>query len=105
MRVLLDHNIPRPLRGYLVDHMVDTANEKGWEELTNGDLLEIAERDGYQVIITGDQNLRFQQNIGRRGLGILVLTSNRWPRIQMKTGEIRQALQEISPGEVRAVPC
>ena len=80
MRVLLDHNIPRPLRGYLVDHMVDTANEKGWEELTNGDLLEIAERDGYQVIITGDQNLRFQQNIGRRGLGILVLTSNRRPR-------------------------
>ena len=105
MRILLDHNVPRPLRRYLVDHTVDTANERGWEELRNGDLLQIAERDGYQVIITGDQNLRYQQNIHRRGLGILVLTSNRWPRIQTKTEEIRRVLEEISPGELREVPC
>ncbi len=105
MRILLDHNVPRPLRRYLVDHTVDTAIERGWEELRNGDLLQIAERDGYQVIITGDQNLRYQQNIDRRSLGILVLTSNRWPRIQTKTEEIRRVLEEISPGELREVSC
>ena len=105
MRILLDHNIPRPLRRHLVDHIVDTANERGWEELRNGDLLAMAEREGYEVMITGDQNLPYQQNIDHRDLSVLVLTSNRWPRIQMKTEEIQRVLEEISPGELREVPC
>ena len=105
MRILLDHDIPRPLRRYLPEHTVDTANEKGWAELSNGDLLDNAEREGYQVMITGDQNLPYQQNIAHRNLGVLVLLSNRWPRIQPKTAEIRQALEEITPGQFREVPC
>ena len=105
MKILLDHDNLRPLRRHLPEHTVDTANEKGWSQLRNGDLLENAEQEGYQVIITGDQNLRYQQNLAHRGLGVLVLMSNRWPRVQLSTAEIRQALEEIQPGELREAPC
>ena len=52
MRILFDHDVPRPLRGYLSGHDVDTARARGWAELSNGDLLNEAEREGYEAIIT-----------------------------------------------------
>ena len=104
MRVLFDHNTPWPLRGYLLEHAVDTAAEKGWSELSNGDLLDYAERDRYELIITADQNMRYQQNLGRRRISIMVLRSNRWPSIRARIEEIRAAIDEIRPGELKEVP-
>ena len=63
MRVLFDQGTPAPLRGYLREHTVDTLAEKGWSEKDNGALLNLAEREGYQVFVTTDQNLRHQQNL------------------------------------------
>ena len=75
----------------------------GWSELGNGELLDEAEREAYDVLITSDQNLPYQQNVAGRGLAIVVLRSGRWPRIRRRVEEIREALGEIRTGEVREV--
>ena len=77
MRILFDNNSPRTLRRYLTEHTVDTAREKGWAEYRNGNLLDNAERDGYEILITADQSMRFQQNMARRQIAVMVLLSNR----------------------------
>ena len=61
MRVLFDHNTPAPLRYSLAGHKVETAFERGWAELTNGALLETAEVAGFDVMITTDKGIRYQQ--------------------------------------------
>ena len=104
MRILFDHNTPRPLRRYLTAHSVDTAREKGWAEVRNGNLLDNAEGEGYEVLITADQSMRYQQNMAHRQIAVIVLLSNRWPRVQLKIEDIRTALETIEPGEFRQVP-
>ena len=104
MRILFDVNIPEPLRSYFAEHSVDTANEKGWARVRNGNLLDNAEKDGYEVLITADQNMRYQQNMASRQLAVIVLLSNRWPRVQLRIEDIRAALEGMDPGEVREVP-
>ena len=104
MRILFDNNTPRTLRRYLTEHTVDTAREKGWAEVRNGNLLDNAERDGYEVLITADQSMRYQQNMAHRQVALIVLLSNRWPRVQLRIEEIRNALEEMEQGEVREVP-
>lgn len=104
MRILFDVNMPEPLRRYLTEHTVDTADEKGWARIRNGNLLDNAERDGYEVLITADQSMRYQQNMAGRQVAVIVLLSNRWPRVQLRIEEIRAALEGMEPGEVREVP-
>ncbi len=60
MRILLDHNTPAPMRYWLIGHEVETAYERGWAELTNGDLLGMAEKGGFEVMITTDKGMRYQ---------------------------------------------
>ena len=103
MRILFDHNTPLPLRRYLLEHAVDTANEKGWSELINGDLLDNAEKEGYEILITADQSMSYQQNISRKHIAVVVLLSNRWPDVRTRIDEIRTALEEVQQGEVREV--
>ena len=62
MKILFDQGKPAPLRRYLSGHSVDTAYERGWSDLRNSDLLDKAEMEGYELLITTDQNLRHQQN-------------------------------------------
>ena len=104
MRILFDNGAPRPLRRYLEGHSVDTAYERGWAELSNGDLLDHAEGDGYELLLTGDQSLRHQQNLRHRRISIVVLRSNRWPIVRLIIDDIRNALERIQPGEVIEVP-
>ena len=104
MRILFDHDTPRPLRRYLTGHDIDTAGEMGWARLRNGTLLDNAEREGYEIMITADQNMRYQQNLEHRRIAIVVLLSNRWSDVQMRIDDIRAALEGIQPGELRKVP-
>ena len=104
MRILFDHNTPLPLRRYLLEHVVDTANERGWSELINGDLLDNAEAEGYEILITADQSMSYQQNLARRHIAVVVLLSNRWPDVRTRIAEIHAALEEVQQGEVREVP-
>ena len=103
MRVLFDHGTPAPLRDYIPEHTVDTAAEKGWAELSNGDLLDQAESEEYELLITTDQSMRYQQNLSRRTMAIIVLRSNTWPDVLLRIDDIRAALEGIQPGEFREV--
>ena len=98
MKVLFDQGTPVPLRRHLHPHAIDTAAERGWSELQNGDLLNQAEASGYEAFITTDQNLKYQQDVARRRIGILVLTTTSWPRIGKKTRQIRDALERLNEG-------
>ncbi len=98
-----------PLRAHLAGHTVDTLAEKGWSEKDwsekdNGELLDLAEQDGYEILLTTDQNLRHQQNIARRSIGVVVLLSANWPEISRFTHDIGQAVASAQPGEVIEVP-
>ena len=104
MKILFDHGTPAPLRRHLTEHSVDRSAERGWELLENGELLRRAEEEGYGVIVTTDQNMRYQQNLTGSSLGIVVLMATAWPRAQHRTKEIRAAIEEVRPGEVREVP-
>ena len=104
MRLLFDQGTPVPLRRHLVGHSVDTAADRGWSDLDNGDLIERAEEDGYEVLITTDQNLRYQQNLNGLRLAIVVLLSTAWPDIRLHVEKILTAVADIRPGEVKEVP-
>ena len=64
------------------DHLVATAYEKGWSALTNGELLSRAEAEGFDALVTTDQNLRYQQNLTGRKISVIVLLTTNWPRIK-----------------------
>ncbi len=83
---------------------MDTAAERGWSDLDNGDLIDNAEQAGYDVLITTDQNLRYQQNLAGRRLAVVVLLSTAWPKVRLRVEAIRTALDQIGPGELREVP-
>ena len=98
MNVLLDACVPRPLRKFLPDHTVRTAQEKGWGQLKNGALLQAFEPQ-FDAFLPSDQNLKYQQNIAGRKLAILVLSTNDWPTIRTKTDEIAAKVAELKPGD------
>lgn len=75
MRVLLDEQLPRQLARELSGHEVRTVQQQGWAGLANGELLRRAAETGFDVFVTGDQNLEFQQNLARARLGVVVLAA------------------------------
>jgi len=104
VRILFDQGTPAPLRRHLGDHEVETVAERGWSELDNGDLIARAEDEGYDILVTTDQNMRYQQNLAARRLAAVVLLSTAWPYVRLRTEEIRAAISEVGPGEFREVP-
>jgi hypothetical protein len=98
MKILFDHGTPAPLRRSLAGHEISTAYEMGWAQLSNGDLLAAAEK-AFDVFITTDQNLRYQQNLAGRRLAILVLPTTSWPEIQKHTSNIVDSLNALKPGD------
>lgn len=103
MKILFDHGTPAPLRRDLHGHTVDTAAEKGWDSLLNGELLDRAEQEGYEVLITTDQSMRHQQNLAGRRLAIIVLLRTAWPYVRLRIEDIRAAVAEAQPGELKEV--
>lgn len=79
-------------------HDVSTAYERGWSTLKNGDLLDAAEKERFEVLVTTDKNLKHQQNLGARRIAVVVLTSTSWPRIRRKATTISHAVSEANPG-------
>lgn len=88
-----------PLRKYLADHTVLSAFEKGWSALENGELLAAVESEGFDVLITTDQNLRYQQNLSERRLAIVVLLTTNWPRIEKSVQLVVDAVANIANGD------
>jgi hypothetical protein len=104
MIILFDQGTPVPLRRHLTSHVVDTAFERGWAAWQNGALLDVAEQEGYDLLMTTDQNLRYQQRLADRQLSILVLLSTSWPRIQLQIDTIQAAVAKSVAGGYQEIP-
>lgn len=103
MRVLFDQGTPEPLRHSLTHYEVATAYERGWSKLKNGELLDAAEKEHFEVLVTTDSNLKYQQNIESRRIAVVVLSSPSWPRIQRAIGSIVRAVDRASVGRYTEV--
>jgi hypothetical protein len=79
VRILFDANVPAPLTRFLRGHEVVRADELGWQGLENGALLDAAEQAAFDLLLTCDQNIRYQQNFASRKVALVVLSSNHWP--------------------------
>jgi hypothetical protein len=97
-RILFDVNVPRPLARLLTRHDVELADALGWRELTNGDLLSAAEQAGFDLMLTADTNLRYQQNLSGRRISIIALSTNAWPIIRDNAERIVEAVDVATPG-------
>lgn len=98
MRILFDQGTPVPLRAALAAHSVATAYELGWSKLQNGELLTAAESQ-FDVFVTTDKSLRYQQNLAGRHLAILVLPYASWPRLSGHAGTIAAAVDAMQAGD------
>jgi hypothetical protein len=104
VRILFDQGTPAPLRRYLVEHEVKTTFECGWSTLTNGELLDRAEQAGFEILVTTDSNLRYQQNFSDRRIGIVVLSTTSWPRIRRAVDTVIQAVDRAAAATYTVVP-
>ena len=104
MKILLDHNAPQGLRNVLPGHEVHTAGYLGWSRLENGDLLESAASHGYDMLITCDQGMRYEQNLGRYDVTVLTIMSGDWNLIRQNIGLVREGMITAVRGEANPVP-
>jgi predicted nuclease of predicted toxin-antitoxin system len=104
MLVLFDNGTPRTLARYLIDHhTVTEARARGWEELENGELLAKAEAAGFEVLVTTDRNLPYQQNLKGRKIAIVVLGKGRWSLMKPHVTQIVAAVNAAAPGSYTEV--
>lgn len=98
MRILFDQGTPVAIRRFLAGHAVRTANQQGWATLKNGSLLRVAEEAGFDVLLTTDNGLEYQQNLQNRRIAIVVLSRNRWRPVQRIAPQIAVAVNMAAPG-------
>ena len=98
MKILLDECVPWPMHKFLIGHECATAQQHGWGGIKNGDLIRLAEKE-FDLFITSDQNIRYQQNLAGRKISILELSTNDWRRVQAAAELIQTAIAKIQPRE------
>ncbi len=104
MLILFDHGTPKGLIRALAGHTVHTAQAKGWDTLSNGALLKVAEDAGFEVLVTSDRRIRYQQNLAVRPIALVVLTgSTKWSRVRQHTDRIAAAIAAATPGSYSEV--
>ena len=100
MLILFDHVTPRGIARFLPGHTVTKAKDRGWDRLTNGDLLAEAERAGYDVLLTADKNMRYQQNLTGCRIALVVLSTPQWPFVRLHLDKIAAAVNASTPGSL-----
>ncbi len=98
MLILFDHGTPRGIARFLLGHTVTRAKQRGWDTLSNGDLLAEAERAGFDVFVTADKNIQYQQNLSGRRIAIVVLSTPQWPLVRLHTDKVVAAVNAATPG-------
>jgi hypothetical protein len=99
MLVLFDNGTLRTLARFLIDgHTVTEARARGWQELENGELLIQAEAAGFEVLVTTDKNLSYQQNLSARSIALVVLGKGRWTLIKPYVAQVVAAINAATPG-------
>ena len=101
MRVLLDECVPRPLKREFPAHDIWTIREMGWAGKKNGELLTLMAANGFEVLLTVDRNLRYQQNLAAAGVAIVIMVaaSNRLPDLLPLVPAVEAAFVGIRPGD------
>jgi hypothetical protein len=102
MRILLDECAPRPLKRELADYEMRTVVEMGWAGKKNGELLRLMSQEGFTILLTTDQSLRYQQNLQQAGVAVVVLVapSNKLSDLLPLMPDVLNVLNTIVPGEV-----
>jgi hypothetical protein len=103
MLVLFDQGTPVPIRPFLKEHTVQTASERGWDTLQNGELLKAAEVAGFDVLVTPDKNIGYQQNLTVRTIALVVLGNPQWPILRLYVDRVVAAVNAASPGSYTEV--
>jgi predicted nuclease of predicted toxin-antitoxin system len=103
MRVLFDHNVPRGIARHLAGHSVTKAKDRGWEKLTNGNLLAAAENAGFDLLLTADKNMRYQQNLAGRKIALVVVSLSTWRIVRLHLDKIADAVNSANPGSFAQV--
>jgi hypothetical protein len=98
MLILFDNGTPRGLARFLVGHSVEEARGRGWDELSNGVLIDTAERAGFDLIVTTDKNIRYQQNLRARKIALVVLEHSQWPMVKLVAEKIVAVVNAAEPG-------
>lgn len=100
MRILFDHSTPAPLGRHLPGHEVKEAFELGWERLSNGELLAQAEKAGFELLITADKNIRYQQNLTNRKIALIVLGNAQWPILRRHVNRVVAVVSAATCGQL-----
>jgi hypothetical protein len=103
MKIILDESVPQKLRLLIEGHTVVTVAFHGWSGLKNGALLTTAEEAGYELFITADQEIRYQQNLTGRKMAVLVLSTNNWDYVKAAIAKIVAAIDSVTPSSYTEV--
>ena len=103
MRILFDQATPVPIRRFLQGYTVITAAQRGWHQLENGELLNAAEAAGFDVLITTDKNMPYQQNLTGRKIAIILLSKQQWPELQKHVELVIAAVNAVTPASYTEV--
>jgi hypothetical protein len=87
----------------LAGHAVTEARDRGWDRISNGDLLDAAESAGFDILVTTDKNMRYQQNLTGRRISIVVLGNSQWPMVRLHLDKIASVVNAAAPGSFAEV--
>lgn len=100
---MFDQGTPVPIRPFLKGHAVRTAAEQGWDKFRNGNLMTAAEAAGFDLFLTTDKNMRYQQNLAGRKIAIVVLGQQQWPQLRPHIQRVVEAVNAAVPGSFAVV--
>lgn len=98
MKILFDNGTPKPISKCLTGHEITFARKIGWHELGNGELIRQAEMAGYDVLLSTDKNIRYQQNLSGRKITLIVLSNQQWPVVRLYLDRIAAVVNAATPG-------
>jgi hypothetical protein len=103
MKILFDNGAPNAIARSLAGHEVAFARQIGWHELENGELIDRADDAGYELLLSTDKNIRYQQNLAGRKIALVVLGNSQWPMVRLHLDRIIAAVNACTPGSYTEV--
>jgi glutamate racemase len=98
MKILFDNGTPKPIARSLTGHEITYARRIGWHEMGNGELIRQAEEAGYEVLLSTDKNIRYQQNLTGRKIALVILGNQQWPLVKLHLDKIAAAVNTATLG-------
>jgi hypothetical protein len=103
MKILFDNGTPKPIARSLTGHEVTFARQIGWHQFENGELIRRAEDAGYEVLLSTDKNIRYQQNLTNRRIALVILGNQQWPLVKLHPDKIAAVVDAARPGSFAEV--